>query len=296
MKTSVDTRHRAGIARAASYIEANLAAPLRADKIARHAGMSAFHFQRLFSACMGEPVQHYITARRLEAAARALAAGRAGTVLDTALACGFETHSAFSKAFRTRFGLSPSAFRKDPGAARTAPETSRRFLITDPPRRMIAPIAQRDLPTFHFLYRTAQGTDDGQFFKGQEADVIAQMGALFRGTHPPDLFLMSGFPAAPQTLSDAHAAAWFGGAFTARVPSDWSPHWRRFDAGHWAVFEHAGPPQFLYQTWNRIYRNWLPRAQVQLRDDMPFEVYVMPEGAGTAMATRTHIYIPVRKA
>ncbi len=38
------------------------------------------------------------------------------TVLDIALVTGFENHETFTRAFRARFGVTPSTFRKDRGA------------------------------------------------------------------------------------------------------------------------------------------------------------------------------------
>jgi AraC-like DNA-binding protein len=37
------------------------------------------------------------------------------TVLDVALETGFESHETFTRAFRTRFGETPSSFRKNRG-------------------------------------------------------------------------------------------------------------------------------------------------------------------------------------
>jgi AraC-like DNA-binding protein len=37
------------------------------------------------------------------------------TVLDTALETGWESHEVFTRAFRARFRVTPSAFRKDRG-------------------------------------------------------------------------------------------------------------------------------------------------------------------------------------
>ena len=46
-----------------------------------------------------------------------------GTVLDIALETGWESHETFTRAFRTRFGITPSAFRKARGA--TLPQSIR---------------------------------------------------------------------------------------------------------------------------------------------------------------------------
>jgi AraC-like DNA-binding protein len=52
---------------------------------------------------------------RLDRGAWLLLTSRA-TVLDVALETGFENHETFTRAFRTRFGLTPSAFRANRGA------------------------------------------------------------------------------------------------------------------------------------------------------------------------------------
>ena len=53
---------------------------------------------------------------RLDRGAWLLLTSRA-TVLDVALETGFENHETFTRAFRTRFGVTPSSFRKDRGAS-----------------------------------------------------------------------------------------------------------------------------------------------------------------------------------
>lgn len=53
---------------------------------------------------------------RLDRAAWLLLTSRT-TVLDVALTTGFENHETFTRAFRTRFGVTPSAFRLNRGAS-----------------------------------------------------------------------------------------------------------------------------------------------------------------------------------
>jgi AraC family transcriptional regulator len=52
---------------------------------------------------------------RLDRGAWLLLTSRA-TVLDVALETGFENHETFTRAFRARFGITPSAFRTNHGA------------------------------------------------------------------------------------------------------------------------------------------------------------------------------------
>lgn len=294
MKTQ--DRNRAKIAKAALYIEENLSEPLRASDIARHAHLSHFHFQRLFCAYMGEPVNQYVAARRLEAAALELATCSNVNLFQLALGCGFQTHSAFSKAFRKQFGVSPSAFRSNPDAARKGIDQDRRFLISAPPSKTIETVGIVDLIPFRFQFRQSFGTSEGQFFRQNDQNIGHQFATLLAETTPPDLFLMSCFPNTPQSLNDSDVPIWFGGAFSDQTDSGWSKNWHSFEAGAWAVFEHWGDYGFLYQTWNRIYRNWLPQTDYVLRDDIPFEAYLGSSDASDQSAQLTRIHIPVKKA
>ena len=69
------------------FIEANPVVTLTLDDVARHAGLSRFYLARAFEAATGYPVMRYVRARRLTAAARALAAG-APDILAVALDAG----------------------------------------------------------------------------------------------------------------------------------------------------------------------------------------------------------------
>src|ERR1043166_651970 len=62
------------IQRALDLIEERLREPLRLADLARNVGMSLWHFQRTFSAMVGQPAGSYIRRRRLAEAARCLRA------------------------------------------------------------------------------------------------------------------------------------------------------------------------------------------------------------------------------
>jgi AraC family transcriptional regulator len=86
-------------------------APLTIAELARAASLSTHHFHHAFARLFGETPHRYAVRRRLERAAQQLRADRA-SVLEIALALGFESLGSFTSLFRRHFGLPPAAWRK----------------------------------------------------------------------------------------------------------------------------------------------------------------------------------------
>jgi AraC family transcriptional regulator len=101
------------IARVLEYIHANLHHPLDREQLARVAHLSESHLNVVFRGQVGESLYQHVRRLRLERAAVYLRYSDR-SVLDIALACGFATHEAFSRAFREAFGCTPRAFRQRP--------------------------------------------------------------------------------------------------------------------------------------------------------------------------------------
>ena len=93
-----------------SYINEHLAEELSVDALAQLVYLSRYHFMRLFKAQTGSTVHAYVRQKRLLSAARLI---RAGVPAAKAAAdSGFGDYSAFHRAFRESFGVSPGALRK----------------------------------------------------------------------------------------------------------------------------------------------------------------------------------------
>jgi AraC family transcriptional regulator len=93
------------------FIESHFAEVLTLDAIAAAGNVSRHHMARAFAEATGQPVMRYLRGRRLSEAARALANG-APDILAVALAAGYGSHEAFTRAFREQFGLTPEAVRE----------------------------------------------------------------------------------------------------------------------------------------------------------------------------------------
>lgn len=94
--------------------ESDLSATHSISSLARSAGMSPFHFQRLFKRVTGETPGRQLRRLRVERAAFLMKRSDAH-ISQIAQACGFKTHSGFDRAFTDLFGLSPTEFRERQG-------------------------------------------------------------------------------------------------------------------------------------------------------------------------------------
>jgi AraC family transcriptional regulator len=91
-------------------VEFYAARPLELKEMAAVAGMSKYHFLRVFRRLTGMTPHQYLISVRLRRAALALASSRR-PVIAIALDAGFGDLSTFNRRFRTTFGLTPTRYR-----------------------------------------------------------------------------------------------------------------------------------------------------------------------------------------
>ncbi|MEY2883119.1 MAG: hypothetical protein RL490_843, partial [Pseudomonadota bacterium] len=101
----------AKLRRVLDYIEDHLGEPIMLADLAGVAGLSAFHFTRVFKRATGESPYRFLTLRRL-ARARHLLAGSALSIAEISKNCGFADQSHFTRAFGQMMTVSPARFRR----------------------------------------------------------------------------------------------------------------------------------------------------------------------------------------
>jgi AraC-like DNA-binding protein len=97
--------------RARDHADRHYAEPLDLETLAGVAGISRFHFQRLFRATYGVTPAAYVSRRRVERAQDLLRATNL-TVTEVCHAVGFSSLGSFSSRFRELVGETPSAFQR----------------------------------------------------------------------------------------------------------------------------------------------------------------------------------------
>lgn len=81
------------------------------DFFAKKYNLTPSYFSRLFHAQVGISFKQYLTTLRLSYAKQLLAQNNP-SIIDIGYECGFNTPSQFYRAFKSAFGISPSAYRK----------------------------------------------------------------------------------------------------------------------------------------------------------------------------------------
>ena len=137
----------ARVTRVVRRIEHHADQNLTVPGLAREAGLSPYHFLRLFESLTGLTPHQYLMRTRLRDAAVRLVE-EPGKILDIAFDCGFQDVSNFNRAFRAEFGVSPRAYR--------AESHGERFLPRERPADKSRP-AIKDSTRLRLLGRNAAG-------------------------------------------------------------------------------------------------------------------------------------------
>lgn len=103
------------IRKAVEYIQNHYSYPLRVEEIAEYVGINRSYLYTLFRTHMGVSPKEYLTSFRMTRASRLLEATKL-SVESVAMSCGYEDALVFSKTFKQRMGVTPSAYRRQHGA------------------------------------------------------------------------------------------------------------------------------------------------------------------------------------
>lgn len=244
--------------RALWVIERHLHDELTLATIAQSCGVSTFHLSRAFSEHYGRSLTDYVRGRRLSLAAESLAGG-APDILDVALASGYGSHEAFSRAFKTSLGLTPEAVRRR-GSADGLPLTAA-LDMTIGRAPSLAP------PTLRVLEDRTFASLSGRFSLAGMRDIPA-LWRRFMELYPRIQEKLDPAPWAVLSAPDDEGA--FDYACAVLVPPK-SALPRGLDrmcvgAHRYAVFTHAGHVSLIRATYEEIWNSALATSGWTLAD------------------------------
>jgi len=295
-----DTRqdYRERILRVLDFIQQNLDAQLSLDTLASLACFSPYHFHRIFRGMVGESIRSHVRRIRLERAARRLL-DTDDRVIAVALAAGFESHAAFTRAFRSFVGCSPSQFRRRPtsmpaalsGIHFRADSSLESFHAIDSGgSSMDVKIEQMEPQRVAYVHHVGPYRECGKAWEKVCLHLGPQgllAGATFIGLSYDD-------PEVTQPEQLRYDAC-------VTVDDDYQPDGdaaseikvQTVPGGTYAVTTHQGPYDHLSDTYARLCGQWLPASGRRAREQPCFEVYLNdPEGTEPDELL-TDIYLPL---
>lgn len=292
--TIIDHRHR--VKRVMMHINQHLEQKCRLDELAEVACFSPFHFIRVFAAIMGETPLEYTVRKKMERAGFHLLR-REYAITDIALDVGYDTSSSFCKAFKAHFGMSPRRFRDAMSknwyywANRTVypiKGTRKRCRLGCP-----VPVI-RFLPSLNVVCLENRGFVNGSYLKTaslsfkQLVKWLADLG-LERTVQA----FASIYPYRTSSLEDDKALNYVGAILSRKIEFIKNLRYFVLPQGRYAIFQHYGPYDFIMQTWNQVYANWLPRSGRTLRYAPPIELHLDIESTVNSYRPAALILIPI---
>ena len=268
-----------------AYMEDHLTEEIACEALACLACCSAYHYQRMFAYMAGVSLAEYIRRRRMSLAAVDLQAGE--KVLDTALKYGYQSPTAFNRAFQAVHGIPPSAAR-EPGAAVKSFSPLRFTITIKGVEEMEYRIEKRE--AFRIVGVSAPLDTDLE----KNFAVVPQLWgkAASDGTIPRLAGMMDGQPKGVLGVSACQEDADWR-YFIAVASSQSGPGLEEYlvPAATWAVFPGQGTGQSIQQLERRIVTEWLPTSGYEYGSGPDVEVYLSPDPTNA----RYEVWIPVVK-
>jgi AraC family transcriptional regulator len=247
------------------FIESHFGQDITLDDIASVGGVSRYHMSRAFTLVMGHPALQYMRGRRLTEAARALAAG-APDILTVALEAGYNSHEAFTRAFRDQFGVTPESIRAQRNLDNiqlVEPIKMNETLLEslDPPRfenaaqLLVAGLCER------YSCESSSGIPAlWQRFGPYIGRIPGQIGRVAYGVR--------------YNTDDAGNFDYLCAVQVedfSKLSSEWTR--LRIPARRYAVFTHPGHVSGIRRTWTTIFNKWLPESGHRVADAPELERY-----------------------
>ena len=268
------------------YVESHLGSAMSLEDVAAHSGVSRFHLSHAFAARTGHPLMTYVRGRRLSEAARALARG-APDILAVALDAGYNSHEAFTRAFRDQFGLTPEAVRAQGHVnqlalveALTMDQSVKNDLA--PPRFIDGKPLLLVGMSEHYSCETSAGVPaQWQKFLPHFPNVPGQLDRRAYG--------------AKYNFDDEGHFDYLCGVEVAdfsRAPAGWAH--LRIPANRYVVFMHAEHVSTIRRTWATIWDSWFPSSGHEVADAPHFELYGENFNSQTGTGGM-ELWIPIRR-
>ena len=274
---------QARIDAATTLIEDRLDEDVPLEELARAACYSMFHFHRLFRATTGETVRQYARRLRMERAAYQLTFGT-DEIVRIAFDAGYDSHEAFTRAFKAHFDITPSAFRDE-----------RREVCIDHVHEtefsMEVQIRHRDPVQIAYVRHV------GPYDQAAETWKALMKWGWMKLLRKPEIF---GLSYDDPEVTDPDEVRYEACMVVDKAKPKGNVQVRMFEGGDYAVVIHEGPYENFPETYNtlcaRITSEPIDGVQYELAEPPALEKYLNDPRKTKPEDLRTEVWMPVRRA
>ena len=270
--------------KALDELERSLDGEIRMEELGRLAGCSPYHFQRMFSYLAGVPLKEYVRRRRMTRAAADLRAGE--KVLEVALRYGYDSPTAFNRAFQGIHGVAPSLAKQDGVKLKAFPRIRFKFVLKGA-EEMEYQIEKRE--AFRSVgFRTPLPMDVEKSFQ-----VVPKFWAEIGPRQTELVPLMNGEPTGMLGVCTCDEEEnFYYIAVASSAPAPGGMHEWMVPAATWAVFAGTGRlPEAMQELQKRIVSEYLPDSGYGWAKAPDIEVYLNRPGE----ESRFQVWLPVTR-
>jgi AraC family transcriptional regulator len=297
MKPDTHSFYVRAVQAAIEHIAGHLDDALELEALARLACLSPFHFHRVFRGMVGETPLELARRLRLERAAWRLRDKRRA-VTEIAFDAGYETHEAFTRAFRAAYSTSPTGFRlrtypRIEIAAACGVHFAEGAVIPAFVPRISGGAAMeveiKDMPELRVGTVRHIGPYNQIPKAFERLGEIAGPAGLLRHSSAMLAIYHDDPESTPQDQLRSDAALVVPDGV--RLPKGLEE--QHIAGGRYARTVHIGPYEQLGDIWARFLGEWIPASGNRIGDGVSYEIYLNTPEQVPKQELRTELYVPL---
>ena len=271
---------------AITYIEEHLRDDIDYEQLGKIACCSTYHFQRMFTYMAGIPLSEYIRRRKMSLAAVDLQSG-GKKIIDVAGEYGYQSPTAFNRAFQSVHGVAPSAVKNEGVSVKSFPPITFKITVKGV-EEMNCRIEKKDA----FRIIGVSQPLDKEIEKNFAVVPKMWQEAALNGTIQRLASLMDTAPMGLLGVSacnDVDQWKYFIAVSSTKETTEFEEY--IVPAATWAIFAGAGTNQTMQELEQRIVTEWLPTSGYEYANAPDVEVYLNADPQNA----QYEVWIPVIK-
>ena len=271
---------------AITYIEEHLTEEIDYEQLGRIACCSTFHFQRMFAYMAGVPLSEYIRRRKMSLAAVDLQ-GNGAKIIDIAGKYGYNSPTAFNRAFQSIHGIAPSAVKNEGVSVKSFPPVTFKITVKGVEEmnyRIETKDAFRIVGVSVPLYKDIEKNFTIIPPKWQEITMNGTVQKLVDMMDTPPMGVLG-----VSTCNDTEPWRYYIAVSTSKANDELEEY--TVPASTWAIFSGSGTNQSIQELEQRIITEWIPTSGYEYSNAPDIEVYLNPDPQNA----QYEVWIPVTK-